>query len=308
MPGPILPVILCGGGGTRLAPLSTPECPKQFLELFQNNPHSLFERTLSRLSAAPDILPPLIIGNIQHYELIRDQIGGAAASVILEPVARNTAPAVAIAAHWARLHVPEATLVVMPSDHVIGDLATFQIDLINARRIANDGYIAVFGVKPDWLETGYGYIEPGAEIEANGASAHYVEAFVEKPDLATAQRYLDDQTKYWNSGIFVFSATTMLAEFERYAPEIVNRSAAALQEAEARNPALVLALSEYEMLDPISLDYAIMEKTSVAALVRFSSHWRDLGSIEALRVFSSSTSATTDPVSLKVQTFLDGNG
>ncbi len=308
MPGPILPVILCGGGGTRLAPLSTPARPKQFLEFFQSSPRSLFQRTLVRLPAGPGILPPLVIGNVQYRDLINSQIGETDARVILEPVARNTAPAVAVAAHWARIHAPGATLVVLPSDHAIGDISAFQKDVFDARGFAEAGFIVVFGVAPDRLETGYGYIQPGARIEKNGATGYHVDAFVEKPDPATARRYLDDKTNFWNSGMFVFNAATMLAEFEQLAPDIANGAAAALQNAKALEPAMVLSMGEYEKLESISLDYAVMERTGVAALVRFSSPWRDLGTIEMLKSFSSSPASKTDPLSPNVQAFLDATG
>jgi mannose-1-phosphate guanylyltransferase/mannose-6-phosphate isomerase len=277
------------------------------MELFQNSPRSLFQRTLSRVPNGPDILPPLVVGNIQHHELIRNQIGDSGARVILEPAARNTAPAIAIAAHWAAMHAPDATLVVMPSDHMIGNFAAFQEDVSPARGIADAGNIVVFGVTPDRFETGFGYIQLGKKFEVNGTSACHVEAFIEKPDLATAQGYYEDGSKFWNSGIFVFSAATMLVEFERLAPEIFDGSAAALRKAETLDSTLVLPQREYEKIESISLDYAIMEKTRIAAMVRFSSPWRDLGSTEMLKSFSTSPVATTDPLSPDVQAFLDAN-
>ena len=304
MQHPILPVILCGGGGTRLAPLSSPECPKQFLDLFQNVPNSLFQRTLSRMPAGPDILPPLVIGNIRHRDLILHQIGNVDATVIFEPVGRNTAPAVAVATGWAGLHAPNSILTVMPSDHVIGDVAAFQENVLLARTIAVDGHIVVFGVEPDRLETGYGFIQPGKKLNSDGPDVFRVETFTEKPDLATAQRYFDEDSKFWNSGIFVFGVATMGAEFKRLVPDLAVGSDKALRNAKPVDPGLVLQHSDYDSLDSISLDYAIMEKTENAIVVPFSSRWRDLGTISSLRSYLASPGATVDPLSRPVLAFL----
>ncbi len=300
MQTPILPVILCGGGGTRLAPLSTPECPKQFLGLFQARPQSLFQRTLLRLPVGRGVLPPLILGAIQHRALIRSQMTSAGipnATVILEPVGRNTAPAIATAVHWAAEHAPGATLAILPSDHVVGDIAAFRKDILQAQTIADKGYIAIFGIRPVRLETGYGFIEPGEEIASGGHSAFLVDRFVEKPGLSAARQYLEDGSKFWNSGIFIFRPGIMRAEFRGLAPDIGEGAATALQKAKLIDQDLALPRAAYEGLISISLDYAIMEKTKIAAVIEFSSPWRDLGTIDALRAYSSTPAAATDPLS-----------
>ena len=269
----IRPVILSGGSGTRLWPVSTPNLPKQFAPLIGGR--SLFERSLGRLDALPETAAPIVVAGAEHVDLVRAAATRAKVApglIIVEPAGRNTAPA-AIAA--GLVSDPEEILVILPSDHLIADEEGFLGAVSTAVEVASAGRIVTFGVVPTSPETGYGYIERGASIDG----AFEVERFKEKPDRDEAERLYDDGRHLWNSGIFVTEAKVLLAEAAQHAPDILTGVKGAL----SGPPGDVLELGEsFASLTKISLDHAIMEKTSVAAVVPLEVGWDDVGSFDAL--------------------------
>lgn len=275
--GAVTPVILSGGSGTRLWPLSRSGRPKQLLALTADE--TMLQLTVARTGDKDGFAAPIVVANAAHADDIEAQLAGAGvgdAVVILEPSARNTAPAIALAAFAA----PEdAVLLVMPSDHVITDVAGFHAAIARALPAVADGWLVTFGIAATAPETGYGYICRGDEI---APGVHRVERFVEKPDLATAQSYLDQGCYSWNGGIFLFSARAFVTALEEHAPEM----AAAAREAVAG------ARRDGQRLhpDPIafgrspsdSVDYAVMEKAARVAVVPVEMGWSDVGSWDAL--------------------------
>lgn len=278
----IVPVVLCGGSGTRLWPLSRPEHPKQLLSLVGS--HTMLQDTLLRLRHlhAPT-MPPIVICNESHGPLVAEQLAalGGSATVVLEPVGRNSAPAAAVAALVARRSVPgetEPLLLVMPADHVIDDPAAFAAAIEAAAVPAVAGYLMTFGVVPTRPATGYGYIRRGAD--EGGWSK--VAQFVEKPDLATARSYVESGQYLWNSGIFLFTAKAWLGELERHAAEVVRGSEAALASAPT-SPGSIRLGETFAQCPANSIDYAVMEKTSRAAAVPLKAGWSDVGSWASLQ-------------------------
>ena len=274
------PVILSGGSGTRLWPLSRQNQPKQFLSLIGER--SLFQETVLRASRLPGVQAPVTVCSDDHRFMVGEQlqdIGIASGGILLEPVARNTAPAIALAALHVAAADPAGTMLVLPADHLIEDEAAFRAAVAAARQLADDGWLVTFGIQPDYAETGYGYILRGERLDAAG---YRVTRFVEKPDLATAQRYVAEGTYAWNSGMFLFQAGRYLTELANHAPAI----AAAARDAHAgakgdldfiRVDAAAFAASPND-----SIDYAVMEKTDRAAVVPVSCGWSDIGSWSSL--------------------------
>lgn len=274
----IVPVILAGGSGSRLWPLSRQHYPKQLLKLFGDK--TMLQQTLLRLVGLPDLAKPIIVCNEEHRFMVAEQlleIGYSDAVIMLEPVARNTAPALALAALQAQQMSSNPTLLVLSADHMIRDIGVFQQAVTSAVAAAEKGHLVTFGVEPLIPETGYGYIK--TSTADSGASANFlaVEQFVEKPDLATAESYLAAGCYYWNSGMFVFSADVFLRELEQTSPEVVTTA----KEAQA------LALQDLDFIrvnrdafakaPNISIDYALMEKSSNVVCVPFSAGWSDVG-------------------------------
>ena len=269
----IRPVILSGGSGTRLWPVSTPDLPKQFAPLIEGR--SLFERTIGRLGNLPGTAAPIVITGAGHVDLVRAAASRAKVApglIIVEPVGRNTAPA-AIAA--GLVSDPEEILVILPSDHLIADENGFRGAVSQAAGVASAGRIVTFGVVPTSPETGYGYIERGARIDG----AFEVERFKEKPDRDEAERLYGDGRHLWNSGIFVTQARVLLDEAAQHAPDILAGVKGALSG--PRGDVLELDGS-FATLTKISLDHAVMEKTSAAAVVPLEVGWDDVGSFDAL--------------------------
>jgi mannose-1-phosphate guanylyltransferase/mannose-6-phosphate isomerase len=278
----IHPVILSGGSGTRLWPMSRALYPKQLLAL--TGARSLLQETVLRVDAAADFAPPLIVANEEHRFIIAEQlreIGVAADALMLEPIGRNTAPAATVAA----LHLAERTrdpvMLVMPSDHAIADLGAFRAATAQAAAAARAGYLVTFGVTPARAETGYGYITKGQPL-ADVAGAFAVTGFVEKPDPATAERYVASGDYFWNSGIFLFPVALYLAELERLRPEMLAACKAALASAKADSDFVRLDKAEFAACPADSIDYAVMEHTERAAIVPVAMGWSDLGSWDAL--------------------------
>ena len=285
----IVPVILSGGSGTRLWPLSTPRKPKQFLPLVSDR--TLFQETVARLHGLPDLAEPIVVCNEAHASLVAEQlgqIGAKARAIVLEPAARNTAPAIAAAALLAKSGSEpfsaaaekgsDPILLVLPADHVVADAGAFRAAVGRAVEAAAAGRLVTFGIVPTRAETGYGYIERGDDDEG-GWSA--VARFVEKPDRETAERYLVSGRFLWNSGMFVFGAEGFLAELERLAPRIAAACRAATEGA-SREGAFT-RLGPAFLDSPFdSIDFALMEKTDRAAVVPLDAGWSDIGSWAAL--------------------------
>tara|TARA_R110000782_G_scaffold78293_3_gene155874 strand:- start:61152 stop:62216 length:1065 start_codon:yes stop_codon:yes gene_type:complete len=269
----ITPVILSGGSGTRLWPLSRAAKPKQFLQFTPGG--TMLELTLER---TPDgtFADPVIVCNAAHADMVAGQCGGRDATLILEPAARNTAPAIALAA----LALPgDALMLVSPSDHVIVDVAAFHAAIASAAPLAAQGWLVTFGVNPSGPETGYGYIRRGAAVAGEICR---VERFVEKPDAATAQAYLDEGNYSWNAGIFLFRADAYLEALASHAPEILAAARAAMATA-VRDGAQIRPDAQSFAASPSdSIDYAVMEKADKVAVVPVDMGWSDIGSWDAL--------------------------
>jgi mannose-1-phosphate guanylyltransferase / mannose-6-phosphate isomerase len=278
----IHPVILSGGSGTRLWPMSRALYPKQLLAL--TGERSLLQETARRVADDPAFGPPIVVANEEHRFIIAEQlreIGVAPAAIVLEPIGRNTAPAAAVAALRLAADDREALMLVMPSDHAIADPAAFRDAVAQAAAAARLGHLVTFGVAPERAETGYGYIARGEPL-AGAAGAFAVKGFVEKPDPAAARRYLAEGKHFWNSGIFLFPAARYLAELEGLRPEIVAAARAALAAARADADFVRLDKAAFAACPADSIDYAVMEHTRSAAMVPVTMGWSDLGSWDAL--------------------------
>lgn len=278
----IIPVILSGGAGTRLWPLSRELYPKQFLPLAGE--HSLLQQTVLRLQGLPDMAPPLVVCNEEHRFLVAEQLRAAGvqgAAIVLEPAGRNTAPAVALAAlHVNARHGGDALMLVLPSDHVIADAQAFRRAVLDGVPAATAGGLVTFGVRPTRPETGYGYIRAGDALDAG--AARRVLAFVEKPDAERAAAYLASGEYLWNGGMFLLGAGSYLAELERHAPAIASACRAAFDEVHADLDFVRVAREAFLTSPSDSIDYAVMERTDRAAVVALDAGWSDVGSWDAL--------------------------
>jgi mannose-1-phosphate guanylyltransferase/mannose-6-phosphate isomerase len=278
----LFPVILSGGAGSRLWPMSREALPKQLLPLISDK--TMLQETVLRLSNIPAIAPPLLVCNKEHRFLAAEQlmqIGVKPLALMLEPLARNTAPAIAAAAQYLYDINPDAMMLVLPADHLIENLTAFAHAVEQARLTAEQGLLVTFGLAPNSPETGYGYIHKGEAL--NGLdSAFRVDSFEEKPDYDTACRYVDDGGYYWNSGMFVFKASVFLEELNQYEPEIALASANAVKLSQTDFDFTRLDQNAFAQSPSKSIDYAIMERTNKAALVPVSMGWSDIGSWSSL--------------------------
>lgn len=276
----IIPVILAGGSGTRLWPLSRKLHPKQVLALLGDR--TLVQETVLRLRGL-DAAAPVVICNDEHRFIVAEQLrdlGERPAALILEPVARNTAPAVSVAALYALAQSPDATLLMLPADHLITDSSAFHTAVVQAVDYARDGHLVTFGIVPAAPETGYGYIMQGAAMPHG--PGRKIQRFVEKPDTATAEGYVRSGQYFWNSGMFVLRADAVLAELTRFAPEIVRGCRESLEKAVSDLDFLRLDHDAFAACPEDSIDYAVMERTDRGVMVPLSCGWSDLGSWDAL--------------------------
>ncbi len=274
----MIPVILSGGSGTRLWPLSRKHKPKQFLNLFGDN--TLFQDTFFRLRGLNNLQSPIVVCNHDHRFMVAEQLQALDvddAGIILEPFGRNTAPAVAIAALQALKENEDPLLLVLAADHVISDVGAFHHAVNIAREQADQGALVTFGIVPTSPNTGYGYIQAA---EKNCVSK--VNAFVEKPDLLTAQAYLDSGSHYWNSGMFLFKASVFLAELAVYAPQMLDACRLALSASQKDLDFNRLDGVTFQQCPDDSIDYAVMEKTTKAVVVPLNAGWSDVGSWSSL--------------------------
>ncbi|UXZ53244.1 mannose-1-phosphate guanylyltransferase/mannose-6-phosphate isomerase [Halomonas sp. 7T] len=273
----IQPVILSGGSGTRLWPLSREQMPKQFLRLTSSQ--SLLQQTLARLEGLK-AAPAILMGHHAHRFLMAEQLreSGCAGSLVLEPEGRNTAPAIACAALIARQGGDDPLLLVLPADHVIGDLTAFQASVNAAVPLAEGGHLVTFGVVPTYPETGYGYIACGSPL----GEGHRVASFIEKPSAERAQALLAQGNTLWNSGMFLLRAGSYLAELKAFQPDMLSACEAAVAEAHRDLDFLRLGEEAFRRCPADSIDYAVMEQSQQAAVVSLDAQWSDIGSFDAL--------------------------
>lgn len=281
----ITPVILSGGSGTRLWPLSRAALPKQFLPLVSEN--TMLQETIKRISKWDGINSPIVVCGNDHRFLVAEQLRElniSAKAIILEPVGRNTAPAIAAAA-LALLEESqaddEALMLVLPSDHVIGDVDAFEKSVQNAAAAARAGQLVTFGIKPNSPEIGYGYIQSGKSL-INAVGCFEVSRFVEKPSLKIAEEYLESGDFFWNSGMFLFKPSVYLAELEKFRPTIVKQIQLAFEKSYQDLDFCRLDEEAFTKSPSDSIDYAVMEQTNLAAVVPVDMGWNDVGSWAAL--------------------------
>jgi mannose-1-phosphate guanylyltransferase/mannose-6-phosphate isomerase len=273
----LTPIILSGGSGTRLWPLSRELYPKQFLPLVGER--TMLQETLQRLEGM-EAAAPIVVCNDAHRFLVAEQLrqlGSKPQAIILEPAGRNTAPAIALAALTA---LPEALLLVLPADHVIKDVTAFQDSLKAALSAAQAGKLVTFGIVPTSPETGYGYIR--ADTSNVEASARPIAEFIEKPEAARAEDFVRAGCYFWNSGIFLFQAARILQELEKYAPDILQSARAALASAMPDLDFIRVDAKIFQQCRSDSIDYAVIEKTRDAVVVPLTAGWSDVGSWSAL--------------------------
>jgi mannose-1-phosphate guanylyltransferase/mannose-1-phosphate guanylyltransferase/mannose-6-phosphate isomerase len=278
----IVPVILSGGSGSRLWPYSTEETPKQFLSF--TGSRSLFQMTLDRVRDRNRFAAPIVVGNLRHASLCERELTqqDEGAQLLLEPCARNTAAAIALAASEVReSHGDDALLLIMPSDHVIQDVPCFHAAVATGERAARAGRLVTFGIQPTAPETGFGYIEVGEDLPGT-AGVKTVERFVEKPPVETAERMVAGGNHVWNAGIFLFRAGTFLDELRVHAPEIAAAAELAVARAKRDGDRIVPDLAALSQSPSESVDYAVMEHSALIAVVPMAPGWSDLGSWDAL--------------------------
>jgi mannose-1-phosphate guanylyltransferase/mannose-1-phosphate guanylyltransferase/mannose-6-phosphate isomerase len=271
----IIPVILCGGSGTRLWPRSRAAKPKPFLPLVGND--TLFRATLERCSAEEGFGHPVVVTGTAHLEHVEDQIGdNPDATIVVEPAAKNTAAAIALA---ALLLPPDAVMLVCPSDHHIGDCESFAAAARSAATLAAEGWLVSFGIEAKTPETGFGYLRRGERISEHGFR---VAQFVEKPDLARATAFLEEGTYAWNGGIFAFRVRDFLSELTAHRPNIIEAVRASVTGGRRDGRRFHPEPQAFAAIESESVDYAVMENTALAAMVPADMDWSDIGNWQAL--------------------------
>jgi mannose-1-phosphate guanylyltransferase/mannose-6-phosphate isomerase len=278
---PLYPVILSGGSGTRLWPLSRAALPKQLLPLASDR--TMLQETVIRLGGMADIGAPLVVCNNDHRFLIAEQmreIGVEPLGIFLEPMGRNTAPAAAVAALTLLKRDPDAVMLLLPADHLINDVPAFHAAVAEGMKAVTLGRLVTFGIVPGSPHTGYGYIQRGDSLE--GTTARQVARFVEKPDAATAEKFLAGGDYFWNSGMFLFSARQFVEELEQYRPDMLAACRRALEGGEHDLDFCRLDKAAFADCPSDSIDYAVMERTLNAAVVPAEVGWNDIGAWSAL--------------------------
>ncbi len=277
----IIPVVLSGGSGTRLWPASRELHPKQMLPLV--NEHTMLQNTILRLGGVDNIGAPVIVCNESHRFMVAEQlrtIHRPPAAIILEPVGRNTAPAVALAALKSLDNEVDPVLLILPADHVIQNPEALAVCIENGANLAREGHLVTFGIVPSGPETGYGYIQAGEEL--NVKQAFQISRFVEKPDIETARTYIESGDYYWNSGMFMFKASVFLQELEKFAPEMLETCRDATEKACEDSDFTRIDEELFGCCPSDSIDYAVMEKTDMGVVIQLDAGWSDVGSWSAL--------------------------
>jgi mannose-1-phosphate guanylyltransferase/mannose-6-phosphate isomerase len=280
----LIPVILSGGSGTRLWPVSRRAHPKPFMELVDGE--TLAEKTYIRARMVAGNAPVITVTSRDYYFYTRDLYAGLKISpanekFLLEPMGRNTAPAIALAAMCVRDNVDDKTsLLVLPADHLIADMRNFEASVREAVQLSNEGFLVTFGIHPTHAETGYGYIRQGEALTMSGG--YRVAEFVEKPDEATAIKYLESGEYHWNSGMFCFQAGTFLESLDRYAPDVYNAATRVWEATDKARSPIEFPAELFSECPSISIDYAVMERADNTAVVASDFGWSDIGSWKAI--------------------------
>ncbi|RLB89490.1 MAG: mannose-1-phosphate guanylyltransferase/mannose-6-phosphate isomerase [Deltaproteobacteria bacterium] len=278
----IVPIILAGGSGTRLWPLSRELYPKQLIDIYNEN--TMLQNTLMRLVDLDELVTPVVVCNDAHRFMTAEQlqqIGIEPHSIILEPIGRNTAPAIALAAIKLLEKEEDPVMLVLPADHVIENIPHFHEKISQGNALAEQGFLITFGIVPSSPETGYGYIKKGKMIDS-AIKACEIECFVEKPDQPHAQEYVASKEYCWNSGIFMFKTSVIIKELERYAPDMLNLCRQVIASGAQDLDFFRINRELFEKIDADSIDYAIMEKTDKGIMMSLDAGWNDLGSFDAL--------------------------
>lgn len=281
----IVPVVLSGGSGSRLWPLSREMYPKQFLSLV--NKKTMLQNTLTRLSGVDGLVSPMVVCNENHRFIVADQLSAikqSPSAILLEPLGRNTAPAVAVAALQAMANGHDPVLLILPADHVIRNEELLCSVVQMGGNFAKAGKLVTFGIVPEGPETGYGYIKRGPAFgpECSGSTVYKVDRFEEKPNLVTAQKYVESGSYYWNSGMFMFLASRFIEELDRYAPAMLDACRKALFDAKLNGEAVHLDKDAFAACPSDSIDYAVMEKTADGLVLPLDAGWSDVGSWSAI--------------------------
>ena len=285
MSTPLIPVILCGGTGTRLWPLSRASYPKQYWPLGSSGEDTLLQQTQQRLAGIDNLGDPLLICNDDHRFIVAEQmrqIGVEPNSILLEPMGRNTAPAVAVATLKATARGEDPLLLVLAADHLIRDADQFRTAIEAGRAAADAGRLVTFGIVPTAPETGYGYIEAAEPLQSGALTPVPIARFVEKPNRATAEQFLASGRFTWNSGMFLFKASAMLAELERLAPDVVSCCRAAIEHDVSDLEFLRLDRDAFAQCPDVAIDVAVMERTNLGTVLPLAAGWSDVGSWSAL--------------------------
>ena len=281
----LIPVILCGGTGTRLWPLSRASYPKQYWPLSEDGDSTLLQQTHQRLTGLENLGDPILICNDDHRFIVAEQmrqIGIKPSAILLEPIGRNTAPAVTVAALQATANGEDPLLLVLAADHLIRDSHRFRAAIKAGCRPANAGRLVTFGIIPTAPETGYGYIEAEQPFVKGELLEVPISRFVEKPDKATAEKFIENGRFTWNSGMFLFKASTMLAELERLTHDVVSCCRSALEQETADLEFLRLEREAFSKCPNVAIDIAVMEKTDLGSVLPLDAGWSDVGSWSAL--------------------------